>query len=81
MYDTCIKPAGRALWRRAQRRRRPDASGDLAGTLGPTLLAETPGVAVFFLAGLGALAVALVTVGVKAYRAAMLDPTTALRDE
>jgi ABC-type lipoprotein release transport system permease subunit len=38
-------------------------------------------VAVFFLAGLGALAVALVTVGVKAYRAAMLDPTTALRDE
>jgi putative ABC transport system permease protein len=40
-----------------------------------------PGVPVFFLAGLGALAVALMTVGVKAYRAAMLNPTTALRDE
>jgi len=40
-----------------------------------------PSVGIVVLSGLAALIVALATVGVKAYRAAMLDPTTALRDE
>jgi putative ABC transport system permease protein len=39
------------------------------------------GVGVFLVAGALALIVALATVGSKAYRAARLDPTTALRSE